>query len=86
MIKYINQILEVDLYNPGIEARTPAGQADSLPADPQGKSKNIGVGSLSLLQRIFPNQESNWGSPVLQVDSLPTELSGKPYLNFTSTL
>ena len=61
MIKYINQILEVDLYNPGIEARTPAGQADSLPADPQGKSKNIGVGSLSLLQRIFPNQELNWG-------------------------
>ena len=26
-----------------------------------GKSKNTGVGSLSLLQRIFPTQESNWG-------------------------
>ena len=34
--------------------------------------------SLSLLQEIFLTQESNWGSPALQVDSLPTELSGKP--------
>ena len=79
---------------------------------------NTGVGSLSLLQRIFPTQGSNpgllhcgwilyqlshksslrilewvaypfssgsseprnWtGSPALQVDSLPTELSGKPW-------
>ena len=79
--------------------------------------QNTGVGSPSLLQGIFPTQESNlglphcrrilyqlshkvspsilaWiaipspgdlpdpgfepGSPVLQVDSLPTELSGKP--------
>ena len=67
--------------------------------------QNIGVGSLSLLQGIFPTQGSNpglphcrqilyqlshkgsprileWvaypkpGSPALQVDSLPTELSG----------
>ena len=30
----------------------------SLPAEPQGKP-NIGVGSLSLLQQIFPTQESN---------------------------
>ena len=41
--------------------RCPALQADSLPAEPQGKPKNIGVGSLSLLQRIFPTQESNRG-------------------------
>ena len=40
-------------------------------------SKNTGVGSLSLLQQIFPTQESTW-SPALQVDSLPTELWGKP--------
>ena len=52
-----------DLSNPGIKSRSPALQADSLPAEPQGKSKNIGVGSLSLLQRIFPTQESNWGLP-----------------------
>ena len=36
-------------------------QADSLPAEPQGKPKNTGVGSLSLLQGIFPTQESNQG-------------------------
>ena len=34
-------------------------QEDSLPAKPQGKPKNIEVGSLSLRQRIFPTQESN---------------------------
>ena len=32
---------------------------DSLPAEPQGKPKNTGVGSLSLLQGIFPTQELN---------------------------
>ena len=36
-------------------------QADSLPAEPQMKPKNTGVGSLSLLQWIFLTQESNWG-------------------------
>ena len=36
-------------------------QEDFLPAEPQGKPKNTGVGSLSLLQRIFPTQESNQG-------------------------
>ena len=43
-----------------IEPRSPALQADSLPAEPQGKPKNTVVGSLSLLQWIFPTQESNW--------------------------
>ena len=41
--------------------RSPALQADSLPAEPQEKSKNTGVGSLSLLQRLFLTQESNQG-------------------------
>ena len=50
-----------DLLYPGIEPTFPALQADSLPAEPQGKPKNSGVGSLSLLQRIFPIQESNRG-------------------------
>ena len=36
-------------------------QADSLPAEPQGKPKNTGVASLSFLQWIFPTQESNRG-------------------------
>ena len=34
---------------------------DSLPPDLQGKPKNTGVGSLSLLQEIFLTQESNQG-------------------------
>ena len=50
-----------DLPNPGIEPRSPALQADSLPAEPQEKPKNPGVGSLSLLQWIFPTQGLNWG-------------------------
>ena len=50
-----------DLPNPGIKPWSPTLQADSLPAEPQGKSKNTRVGSLSLLQRIFPTQESNQG-------------------------
>ena len=40
--------------------------------------QNTGVGSHSLLQGIFPTQESNRGSPALQLDSLPAELPGKP--------
>ena len=50
-----------DLPNPGIKPRSPALQADSLLFDPPGKPKNTGVDSLSLLQQIFPTQESNWG-------------------------
>ena len=49
-----------DLPNPGIEPRSPALQADFLPAEAPGKPKNTGVGSLSL-QWIFLTQESNWG-------------------------
>ena len=47
--------------NPGIETRSPALQVDSLPAEPPGKPKKTGVGSLSLLQQIFLTQELNWG-------------------------
>ena len=47
------------LPNPGFKPRSPALQADSLPAEPQGEPKNTGVGSLSLLQQIFRTQESN---------------------------
>ena len=43
------------------QPRSPALQEDSLPAKAQGKPKNTGVGSLSLLQWIFPTQESNRG-------------------------
>ena len=47
------------LSNLGIEPRSPTLQEDSLPAEPLEKPKNTGVGSLSLLQQIFPTQESN---------------------------
>ena len=51
-----------DLPNPGVEPRSPKLQVDSLPAEPQGKIKNTGVGSLSLLQRIVRiSPGSNWG-------------------------
>ena len=46
-----------NLLNPGIEPRSLILQADSLPAEPQGKPKNTAVGRLSLLQKIFPTQE-----------------------------
>ena len=50
-----------DRPNPGIKPRSHALQGESLPAEPQGKPKNTGVGSLSLLQGIFPTQELNRG-------------------------
>ena len=43
------------------------------------QAKNTGVGSCSLLQGIFPTQES----PALQADSLPSEPQGKKQ-HFTS--
>ena len=42
-----------------IKPSSPALQADSLPSEPPGKSKNTGVGCHSLLQGIFPSQGSN---------------------------
>ena len=50
-----------DLSNPGIEPRSPTLQVDSFPAEPPGKPKYTGVGSLSLLQWIFLTQELNQG-------------------------
>ena len=41
--------------------RSAALEADSLLSELSGKPKNTGVGSLSLLQGIFPTKESNWG-------------------------
>ena len=46
------------------------------------QAQNTGVGSLFLLQGIFPTQGLNPGieprSPTLQVDSLPAKPQGKP--------
>ena len=54
-------LLQGNLPNPGIKPRSPTLQVDSLPTEPPGKPKNTGVGSLSLLQGIFPTQGSNPG-------------------------
>ena len=69
----------MDLLNPEIKPRSPTLQVDSLPDEPQGKPKNTGVGSLSLLQRIFPTQKSNWG--LLHCRQILYQLSyeGSPY-------
>ena len=43
------------------QPRSPTLQADSLPAEPQGKPNNTGVGSLFLLQQIFLIQDLKQG-------------------------
>ena len=48
-------VLALCTYGKCEEPRSPALQANSLPAEPPGKSKNTGVGGLCL-QRIFPTQ------------------------------
>ena len=61
-----------DLLNPEIKPGSPTRQADSLPAETEGnvfepqemysnssEKENTGVGSLCLLQGIFPTQGSN---------------------------
>ena len=85
------------------QTKSPALQADSLPAEPQGKPKNTGMGSLpygvaqsrTRLKRLssssssspssadFPHPGIKPGSPALQADSLPTEISGKPISEIT---
>ena len=77
ILEWVAFLFSRDIPNPGIKPRSPALQADSLPAEPQGKPKNTGVGSLSLLQGDLPYPGIEAGSPALQADSLPTELSGK---------
>ena len=61
----------------GSKPKSPALQVDSLPAEPPGKAKNSGVGSL-IPSGDLPNPGIKLGSPSLQADSLPTELPGKP--------
>ena len=53
-------------------------QVDSLPAEPQGKPKNPGVGSLFLTPADLPDPGIKLVFAALQADSLPTELLGKP--------
>ena len=59
------------------QSRSLALQADSLLAEPPGKPKDTGVSSLSLLQWIFPTQESNWD--LLHCKQILYQLPGKPH-------
>ena len=52
-------------------------QADSLPAEPQGKPKSTEVEPVPFPVDL-PDPEIELGSSVLQVDFLPAELPGKP--------
>ena len=67
------------LPNSEIEPRSPTLQVDSFPAEPQGKLKNTGVGSLPLLQQIFLTQESNWGHPHCRWILYQLTYEGSPY-------
>ena len=53
-------------------------EADSLPAEPQGKPENTEVGSLSLLQWVFLTQQPTWGLLVEDVFCLPPHTWGFP--------
>ena len=59
-----NWLMGMHCFNIRIESESVSVVSDSL--RPHGLSmefsrQNTGVGSLSLLQGIFPTQESNWG-------------------------
>ena len=74
-----------DLPNPGIELRSLTLEADSLPAESQGKLKNM-----ELVAYSSPGDLTNPGSeprsPTLQEDSLSFEPPGKPIMKFRSGL
>ena len=72
------------LPNPGIQPRSPELQADSLPAEPQGKPQNTGVGSLFVLQWIFLTQESNQGP--LHCRQILCQLSYQGCLEFSNSI
>ena len=69
-----------DLPNPGIEPGSPSSQVDSLPSEPPGKPKNAGMGSLSLLQGIFPTKESNQGLLHCRRILYRVSYQGSPYV------
>ena len=61
------------------QARSPALEVDSLPAEPQGSPRILEWVAYHFLD--LPNPGVKPGSPALQADSLPTELSGSPRYN-----
>ena len=73
-------------YRGSFQPRSPVLKADSLSAEPEGNPKNTGLDRLSLFQRIFPTQESNWG--LLHCRQILYQLSyeGRPTLKSTHTV
>ena len=71
-----------DCPNPGIEPSSAALQVDSLPGEPPGKPKDTGVGSLSLLQQVFPIHESNQGHLHYSWNLYQLSYQGNPLMNF----
>ena len=67
--------------NPGIKPRSPMLQVDFLSAEPQRKPKDTRVGSLSLLQGIFPTQESNWDLLHCRWVLYQLSYQGSPYIH-----
>ena len=63
-------LLQGDLPNLGIEPSSPALQADSLPAEPQGKPKNTEWVAYPFSSRSSQPRNQN-GSPALQVREAP---------------
>jgi len=53
---------------------------DSLSAEPPGKPKNTGVGSLSLLQGIFLTQELNLGLLLCRRILYQLSYQGSPFI------
>ena len=61
----------------GVKSRSPALQMDSLPTEPPGKPKNIGVECIPSPADL-PDPGIKLEPPALQADSLPAELPGNP--------
>ena len=59
ILEWVAMLSPGDLSNPGIEPRSPTLNADTLPAEPPGKPKKTGMGSLVLFQGVFQTQELN---------------------------
>ena len=86
ILEWVAFLFYGDLPNPGMEPRSPSLQADSLPAEPQGKLKNTGVDSLSILQGIFLTQELNQGLLHCRQILYHLRFEGSPVTSLTEEL
>ena len=66
ILEWVSFPFSMESSQTSFEPRYPIFKADSLPAKPQQKPKNTGVG--------LPDPGIEPGSPALQADSLPNEL------------